>query len=170
MGSLFGGFDEGGGISINVQSNNAEAMRRAAKKGYDLLLKRFPDAVINTNPSLEFDQPQLKLVADDRAIAEAGWTRGDIGNITQMLGEGNYVGQRYDGEKQLYLIMKAQTIDSPQALLDTPVATPTNTVVPSVISCTCNARWPPAASIVSTAAAPSRSTSSRRVASRSATR
>ena len=42
MGSLFGGFDEGGGISINVQSNNAEAMRRAAKKGYDLLLEALP--------------------------------------------------------------------------------------------------------------------------------
>jgi multidrug efflux pump subunit AcrB len=130
MGSLFGGFDEGGGIAINIQSNNAEAMRMAAQKGYKLLLKRFPDAVVNTNPSLEFDQPQLKLMADDRAIAEAGWTRGDIGNITQMFGEGNYVGQRYDGEKQLYLIMKAQTIDSPQALLNTPVATPTNAVVP----------------------------------------
>ncbi|HUB95691.1 MAG TPA: efflux RND transporter permease subunit, partial [Stellaceae bacterium] len=130
MGSLFGGFDEGGGISINVQSNDLEAMRAAARKGYQLLLKKFPEAVINTNPSLEYDQPQLKLTADDRAIAEVGWTRGDIGNITQMFGEGNYVGQRYDGEKQLYLIMKAQTIDGPQALLDAPLATPANTVVP----------------------------------------
>jgi multidrug efflux pump subunit AcrB len=130
MGSLFGGFDEGGGVSINIQSNDAEAMRAAARTGYKLLTKKFPDAVINTNPSLEFDQPQLKLMPDDRSIAEAGWTRGDVAALTQMFGEGDYVGQRYDGEKQLFLIMKAQTIDSPQSLLDTPVATPANSTVP----------------------------------------
>jgi len=130
MGSLFGGFDEGGGVSINIQSNDAEAMRAAAHKGFNLLTKRFPEAVVNTNPSLEYDQPQLKLMPDDRAIAEVGWTRGDVAALTQMLGEGDYVGQRYDGEKQLFLIMKSQTIDSPQALIDTPVATPTGSIVP----------------------------------------
>ncbi len=36
MGSLFGGFDEGGGVSINIQSNDAEAMRAAARKGFEL--------------------------------------------------------------------------------------------------------------------------------------
>src|SRR5215469_12698125 len=132
MGSLFGGFDEGGGVSINIQSNNPEAMRTAARKGFALLNKEFPEAVIQTNPSLEFDQPQLKLIPDDRSIAESGWTRGDVAALTQMFGEGDYVGQRYDGEKRLFLIMKSQKIDSPQALLDTPVATPSsnNAVVP----------------------------------------
>ncbi|HKD21566.1 MAG TPA: efflux RND transporter permease subunit [Rhizomicrobium sp.] len=132
MGSLFGGFDEGGGVSINIQSNDQEAMRAAARKGFELLNKRFPEAVIQTNPSLDFDQPQLKLIPDDRSIAESGWTRGDVAALTQMFGEGDYVGQRYDGEKRLFLIMKSQKIDSPQALLDTPVATPSsnNAVVP----------------------------------------
>lgn len=129
MGSLFGGFDEGGGVSINIQSNDQEAMRAAAHRGFDLLTKEFPDAVVNTNPSLDYDQPQLKLIPDDRAIAEVGWTRGDVAALTQMLGEGDYVGQRYDGERQLFLIMKSQTIPSPQALIDTPVATPTNSIV-----------------------------------------
>ncbi|HEX4295535.1 MAG TPA: efflux RND transporter permease subunit, partial [Rhizomicrobium sp.] len=36
MGSLFGGFDAGGGVSINIQSNDADAMRNAARKGMDL--------------------------------------------------------------------------------------------------------------------------------------
>jgi len=129
MGNLFGGFDEGGGISINIQSNDPEAMRAAARKGFALLTKEFPDAVVDTNPSLDYDQPQLKLLPDDRAIAESGWTRGDVASLTQMMGEGDYVGQRYDGEKQLFLIMKAQPIDSPQALLDTPVVTPAGAIV-----------------------------------------
>jgi multidrug efflux pump subunit AcrB len=130
MGSLFGGFDEGGGVSINIQSNDANAMRAAAKKAQDLLTARFPDGVVNTNPSLDYDQPQLKMIPDDRSIAEVGWTRPDVANIVQALGEGLYVGQRYDGEEQLFLILKAQPMTTPSQVEDVPVATPTNNVVP----------------------------------------
>jgi len=130
MGSLFGGFDAGGGISINIQSNDQEAMRVATKKGFDLLAKRFPDGVLFTNPSLDYDQPQLKLLPDDRSIAEVGWTRPDVGTIVQALGEGAYVGQRYDGERQLYLILKSAPLTSPDAVANAPVATPSGGVVP----------------------------------------
>jgi multidrug efflux pump subunit AcrB len=130
MGSLFGGFDQGGGVSINIQSNDPVAMRRAAKKGFDLLTERFPDGVVNTNPTLDFDQPQLRLLPDDRSIAEVGWTRADVGTITQALGEGAYVGQRFDGERQLYLILKSQPLTSPSAVNDAPLATPNGGVVP----------------------------------------
>lgn len=124
MGSLFGGFDQGGGISINIQSDDANAMRIAAKRGFDLLTQHFPDGVVNTNPSLDFDQPQLRLQPDDRSIAEVGWTRADVGTILQSLGEGTYVGQRYDGERQLFLILKSQPLASPDAVRDAPLATP----------------------------------------------
>ena len=130
MGSLFGGFDAGGGVSIGIQSNDGDAMRVAAKKGFDLLVKRFPEGVVNTNPSLEYDQPQLKMLPNDRSIAEVGWTRSDIGTVTQALGEGAYVGQRYDGEQQLFLIMKSKPMNSPEAVNDTPIATPNGGVVP----------------------------------------
>lgn len=129
MGSLFGGFDQGGGISINIQSNDANAMRTAAKTGFDLLTKRFPDAVVNTNPTLDYDQPQLRLLPDDRSIAEVGWSRTDVGTILQALGEGAYVGQRFDGERQLFLILKAQPLASPGAVNATPLATPNGNVV-----------------------------------------
>ncbi len=129
MGSLFGGFDEGGGISINIQSNDAEAMRAAAKKGFNLLTQKFPEAVVNSNPTLDYDQPQLKLRPDDRSIAEVGWTRPEVGNIMQSFGEGLYVGQRYDGEKQLFLILKSRTLASPDAVNAAPVATPSGGVV-----------------------------------------
>jgi multidrug efflux pump subunit AcrB len=129
MGSLFGGFDEGGGISINIQSNNAEAMRTAARKGFALLSQKFSEGVVNSNPSLDYDQPQLKLVPNDTSIAEVGWTRPDVGNVAQSLGEGLYVGQRYDGEKQLFLILKSHALKSPDAVNGAPVATPNGGVV-----------------------------------------
>jgi multidrug efflux pump subunit AcrB len=130
MGSLFGGFDEGGGISINIQSNDPNAMRLAAQRGYDLLTKRFPEGVVNTNPSLDNDQPQLRMHPDDRSIAEVGWTRTDVGTILQSLGEGAYVGQRYDGERQLFLILKSQPLTSPDAVNNAPLVTSNGTIVP----------------------------------------
>jgi multidrug efflux pump subunit AcrB len=129
MGSLFGGFDQGGGISINIQSNDQEAMRAAAKKGFALLTKKFPDAVVNTTPTLDYDQPQLKLVPNDRSIAEVGWSRPDVADIAQTLGEGMYVGQRYDGEKQLFLILKSVPLGSAEAVSGAPMATPNGGVV-----------------------------------------
>ena len=101
-------------------------MRAAAKRGYDLLNQRFgtTDAVINPQPSLDYDQPQLKIRPDDRAISEAGWSRADVGQLVQAFGEGLYVGQRYDGEKRLFLILKSQTLASPDELGQMPVATP----------------------------------------------
>lgn len=129
MGSLFGGFDQGGGISINIQSNDPNAMRIAAKRGFDLLTQKFPDGVVNTNPTLDYDQPQLKLSPDDRAISEVGWSRANIGTILQSLGEGTYVGQRYDGERQLFLILKSKPLASPDEVNGTPLATPNGGVV-----------------------------------------
>jgi multidrug efflux pump subunit AcrB len=129
MGSLFGGFDAGGGVSINIQSNDADAMRNAARKGMDLLTQKFPEGVVNTNPTLDYDQPQLRLHPDDRSIAEVGWTRADVGTLTQALGEGAYVGQRYDGEQQLFLILKSQPLTSPDAINAAPVATPSGGIV-----------------------------------------
>lgn len=130
MGSLFGGFDQGGGISIAIQANDEKAMRLAARKGFDLLTKRFPEGVVNSNPTLDYDLPQLKMQPDDRSIAEVGWSRPDVGNIVQALGEGLYVGQRYDGERQLFLILKSQPLGTPEAVRDTPVATPSGGIVP----------------------------------------
>ncbi len=130
VGSLFGGFDEGGGISINIQSTDAEAMRAAARKGVDLMTKRFQDAVVNPNPSLDYDQPEIRITPDDRAISQAGWSRNQVGQLVQAFNEGLYVGQRYDGEKRLYLILKSLPMASANDLSSAPVATPSAGTMP----------------------------------------
>jgi multidrug efflux pump subunit AcrB len=130
MGSLFGGFDEGGGVTINIQSDDPEAMRAAARAGSKLLSEKFPEGVVNSNPTLDYDQPQLRLLPNDRSIAEVGWTRPDVGVISQALGEGAYVGQRYDNDRQLFLILKSTPLSSPSAVAGTPLATPSGGTVP----------------------------------------
>src|SRR5439155_17200187 len=41
-----------------------------------------------------------------------------------------YVGQRYDGERQLFLILKSLPLTSPDAVKGTPIATPKGGIVP----------------------------------------
>lgn len=130
VGSLFGGFDEGGGITINIQSTDPEAMRAAAHRGIELLKEKLPGSQAYPNPSLDYDQPELRILPNDRAITEVGWTRQDIGQIVPALGQGLYVGQRYDGDKRLYLILKSKELTSPEALANAPIATPSGTNVP----------------------------------------
>jgi multidrug efflux pump subunit AcrB len=127
--SLFGGFDQGGVVSIDIQSQDNDAMRAAARKGFDALAALFPGAVIDAEPSLDYDAPQLELNPNDRAIAEAGWTRVEIAQLVQALGAGLYIGQRFEDGEQLYLILKSAISSSPAALQETPVATPQGNVV-----------------------------------------
>jgi multidrug efflux pump subunit AcrB len=130
VGSLFGGFDEGGAITINVQSTDADAMRAAARKGVELMQKRFPDSIVNPNPSLDYDQPEIRITPDDRAISQAGWTRVQVGQLIPAFNEGLYVGRRYDGDKRLYMILKSNPVSSMSELAAMPVATPAAGVVP----------------------------------------
>lgn len=130
VGSLFGGFDAGGGIAINVQSTDAAAMREAARRGVDLLREKFPEATVNPQPSLDYDRPEFKITPNDRAISEAGWTRADVASVVQSLGEGEYAGRRYDGDKRLNIILKSTPLASADSLISTPVATPGAGVMP----------------------------------------
>jgi multidrug efflux pump subunit AcrB len=59
-----------------------------------------------------------------------GWSRGDIGTVVRALGDGVFVGEYFDGERRLDMILRASKWDSPEALAETPVATPIGNVMP----------------------------------------
>ena len=61
------------------------------------------------NPGLEQAEPELRLEPNDRRISEAGWTRRDVGNIVRALGDGLYVGEHFDGEKRMDIILRAKS-------------------------------------------------------------
>jgi multidrug efflux pump subunit AcrB len=113
-----------------VQSTDAGAMREAARRGVDLLREKFPEATVNPQPSLDYDRPEFRITPNDRAISEAGWTRADVASVVQSLGEGEYAGRRYDGDKRLNIILKSTPLASAENLVSTPVATPSAGVMP----------------------------------------
>ena len=124
QGNLFGGFGGDRNISIHLQSKDREALAKAAAVAETLLGEALPQSNIQVNPNLEQSEPELQLKPNDRKIAEAGWARQDMGTLVRAMGDGLYVGEYFNGEKRMNIILRARPWDSPEQLATTPMATP----------------------------------------------
>ncbi len=130
QGNLFGGFGGDRQVSIHLQSRDRDALAQAARLGEDLLAKALPAANVQVNPGLELSEPELRLKPNDRRIAEVGWARRDLGLLVRAMGDGLYVGEHFDGEKRMNIILRASPWESPEELAAMPVATPSGAVMP----------------------------------------
>jgi multidrug efflux pump subunit AcrB len=130
QGNLFGGFGGDRNISLHLQSRDREALAATAALGEKLLKESLPKTNIRVSPGLEQSEPELQLAPNDRGISEAGWARQDIGTLVRAMGDGLYVGEHFDGETRMNVILRAKPWDSPEQLASTPVVTPAGTLVP----------------------------------------
>ena len=105
-------------------------MLAAARHAEKLIQEKMPGAQVQAFQGLEMAEPELRLNPDDRRLNEVGWSRGDIGTVVRALGDGVFVGEYFDGERRLDMILRASKWDSPEALAETPVATPIGNVMP----------------------------------------
>ena len=122
--SLFGGFGSGNTIDVNVQTRNIDTLMQAALGGFIAISQALPGANVRPFPGLELADPELRLVPDERRIAEAGWSRGVMSSVTRALGEGLYVGDYFDGEQRLDIVVRVQPWHTPEELASIPLATP----------------------------------------------
>jgi multidrug efflux pump subunit AcrB len=128
--SLFGGFGEGRTVDMNLQGRNIETVTRAALVAFVTINEALPGAAVRPFPGLELAEPELRLVPDERRIAEAGWNRGIMARVTRALGEGLFVGDYFDGEERLDIVVRVQPWDTPEQLAAIPLATPGAGVLP----------------------------------------
>ena len=122
--SLFGGFGSGNTIDVNVQSRDIEALLDAALAGFIGINRALPGARVRPLPGLELAEPELRLVPDERRLAEAGWSREVMASVTRALGEGLYVGDYFDGEQRLDIVVRVPRWETPEELASIPLATP----------------------------------------------
>ncbi|MGH8249453.1 MAG: efflux RND transporter permease subunit [Steroidobacteraceae bacterium] len=129
QGNLFGGFGDGRNIEVRLQSSDYDALLATARKAQDIITEKMPGAEVRSFQDLELAEPELRLVPDDRRISESGWNRANVATVVRALGDGIWVGEHFDGERRLDMILRAQGWESPDALAAVPVATPTGGVV-----------------------------------------
>ncbi len=128
--SLFGGAGSSSIVDVNLQARDMDALLEAARFGYDLIREVLPEASVRPRPGLELGEPELQLLPDDRRIAEAGWDRASVARIARALGDGLFVGDYFDGEERLDIIVRAEEWASPEDLAAIPLATPGAGVLP----------------------------------------
>ena len=130
QGNLFGGFGGGRDIAVHMQSSDEEGLIGAAAAGQQQLMSTFPGANVQSFPPPELAQPELRIYPDDSRISEAGWNRNAVASVIRTLGNGLWLGEYFDGEDRMDIIMKAEGWETPEQLANTPVMTPAGEVVP----------------------------------------
>jgi len=124
--------DLGGGrrIDIDIQGNEVDQLLTAAQVGYGAVSQALPGAQIQPTPGLTLAEPELRMIPNERRVAEAGWTRQQVSSISRSLGTGLYVGDFFNGQKRLDVFLRATDWESPEELSAIPLYTPNAGVQP----------------------------------------
>ncbi len=111
-------------IDVNLQAGDYEDLLAAGEVGFQLIQQVLPGATVRPQPGLELAEPELRLKPDDRRIAELGWTRGDVATLIRALGNGAYLGDYFDGDRRLDVVLRGQEWLTPEELMAMPISTP----------------------------------------------
>jgi len=130
QGDLFGGFGGGRDIAVHLQSANVAGLMSAAETAEQNLTAVFPGANVQTFPPPVLSEPELRILPDDARIAEVGWNRAAMSRIVRTLGNGLWLGEYFNGENRMDIILKTQDWETPEQLATTPIMTPAGEVVP----------------------------------------
>jgi multidrug efflux pump subunit AcrB len=120
---IFGGSRGGRQINLDMQAESFESLLAAGRAGFFGVMQALPGANVRPVPGLELAEPEIRLVPDDRRIAEVGWNRARMATIIRAMGDGAFMGEYFDGNRRYNVILRAEEWYSPEELGAIPVAT-----------------------------------------------
>lgn len=124
QGNLFGGFGGAGSVQLNIHSRDLDGLKDVTRQTMGFISQALPGSRAQPNPDPNVISPELKIVPNDRRLAEVGFTRNDIARIVRALGDGLWLGEHFDGERRVDMVLKAADWEDPELLSSTLVATP----------------------------------------------
>ena len=120
---IFGGSRGGRKIDIDLSADSFASLLDAGRAGFFAVMQALPDANVLPVPGLELAEPEIRLIPNDRKIAEVGWNRARMATIVRAMGDGAFLGEYFDGSRRYNVVMRAETWYSPEELAAIPVAT-----------------------------------------------
>ncbi len=120
---IFGGSRGGRRINVDLQADSFDSLIAAGQVGFSLIQTALPGSNVRPIPGLEQAEPELRLIPDDRRIAEVGWNRSRMATIIRAMGDGAFMGEYFDGSRRYNIIMRAEEWTTPEELASLPVAT-----------------------------------------------
>lgn len=129
QGNLFGGFGGGGSIDLYLQSADFDRLSGAALEASRLIGEVLPGAQARPNPDPQVVNPEIRIIPNDRRIAEVGLTRDAIARTIRSMGDGLWLGEYFDGNSRMDIIMRAADWSAPEYLENVPLSTPAGGVI-----------------------------------------
>ena len=121
--AIFGGSRGGRQINVDLQADSFDSLIQGGQAGFRTIRQVLPGANVRPLPGLEQAEPELRLIPDDRRIAEVGWNRARMATIVRAMGDGAFMGEYFDGTRRYNVIMRAEQWNTPEELAAMPVAT-----------------------------------------------
>jgi len=118
------GFDGGRAINVDLAGNDITVLSEVASQGMEIINEVLPGAQVRPVPTLAIAEPELQLIPNDRRITAAGLDRAALATIVRAVTSGAYVGEYFDGNDRMDMILRGPIWDSPEELASTPIATP----------------------------------------------
>ncbi len=120
---IFGGSRGGRKIDIDLSADSFDSLLAAGRAGFYTVMQALPEANVRPVPGLELAEPEIRLVPNDRKIAEVGWNRSRMATVVRAMGDGAFLGEYFDGTRRYNVVMRAENWYSPEELGALPVAT-----------------------------------------------
>lgn len=130
QGSLFGRFDGGASIRLNLQSADFENLSTSALEVADIVRANLPGGRVNLNPDPQVVRPEYRLRPDDRRLAEVGMTRESLARTVRAYGDGLWLGEFFHQDSRLDILLKTEQWTTPEQLKTMPVVTPSGAIIP----------------------------------------
>jgi len=121
--SIFRGIGGARQINVDLQGGDFEKLLEVGKAAFGKIQQLLPGAQVRPSPSLEYGEPELRLKPNDRALAEAGWTRSQLSGIIRSLGNGNFVGEYFNGHRRYNVILRNDKWLTPEEFRNVPLFT-----------------------------------------------
>jgi len=113
------GFNSGREMFIDFQGPNAQLLMDQASAAMKIINEKMPDANVQAQPGLQLNQPELRIFPDERAIAQSGVDRLTVATAVRALTDGIYVGEQFDGNERMDIILRGnpwQNLEELQAM------------------------------------------------------
>ncbi|MGI9238085.1 MAG: efflux RND transporter permease subunit, partial [Woeseiaceae bacterium] len=118
------GFDGGRAINVDLQGPEINQLSSVAMQAMPIINAALPGALVRPIPGLAIAEPELQLVPNDRRITAAGLDRASVATTVRAMTSGAFVGEYFDGNDRMDMILKGPTWTSPEELASMPIATP----------------------------------------------
>jgi HAE1 family hydrophobic/amphiphilic exporter-1 len=123
----------GRSVEIDISSGDLNRLMQVAGMMFGMLMKELPDAQVRPIPSLELLYPEVKIIPSRDKLKAVQMSADELGVVVDVLMDGRNIGDfKQPGEKKIDLVLKAseKSVDTPEGLYQSLVATPDGMIVP----------------------------------------